>query len=102
MSTQDANAFLTEVGRDASIRNELRSATESDGDSLRADALVGVGAKHGYHFTMDEVRQATAGIRNAELDEAQLESVAGGTYALQFDKWINIVSYQSLVTFWAP
>ncbi|MEG3969634.1 Nif11 family protein [Microcoleus sp. T2B6] len=81
MSQQACTEFFAKVNADATLQQEVNTALESKEGTEVANALVWVGAKHGYEFTAEEAAQkyqeiiATA---TGELDEGALENVAGG------------------------
>lgn len=56
MTLQAALAFLGEARRDEA----LRSALEALGDEVSFEALVGLGASSGFHFTPEELQRAHA------------------------------------------
>lgn len=76
MSKEQAIAFGKKVNEDSNLKNEIR------GLGRDIDAIVAVGAREGYSFTNADVKAAAkdrmAG-EGAELSEADLEQVAGGT-----------------------
>ena len=83
MTIEAVNQFLQKVSEDNSLQEELSQALNSENDRQAATDL---GAKHGYMFTSEELgteiqnRQSEfqQNPSNAELSEAELETVAGG------------------------
>lgn len=68
MGTKSFNAFVAKLQEDESLREEIRAAGTEDG--IHVDDLSSIARAHGYEFTVDDVSE--------ELDDAQLDSVAGG------------------------
>ena len=61
--------FMAKVAADKAFKAKFA-------DAKSAEDVVKLAAREGYSFTADEVRNA------AELDDDELEAVAGGTAAL--------------------
>ncbi len=68
MSTESLKAFLAELESDEALREELKAAGDEHG--VPADAVAAAAAARGYEFTVDDI--------SSELEEAELEGVAGG------------------------
>lgn len=79
MSTEAVQEFLAEVGRQAKPRQELRRATQ--GKSTTGEAILEVAARHGHTFDLeelDEVVRAARAQQSGQLDDEDLEAIAGG------------------------
>ena len=80
MSIQAVNQFLEKVAQDSKIQEELAQAMQAEDDR---QAVVELGAKHGFEFTGEELmteieKRQQAAIDSGELSEEELEAVAGG------------------------
>ncbi|ARV58824.1 bacteriocin [Nostocales cyanobacterium HT-58-2] len=81
MSTQAVNQFLQKVSEDPQLQEELAKALDAENDRQAATELA---TKHGYQFTPDELwaeiqnRQSQVQQSEGELNEEELEAVAGG------------------------
>lgn len=76
MSKEQAIAFGKKVNGDTSLKEEIR------GMGRDIDAIVAVGAREGYSFTKDDLQAAVKDrmeAEGAEISEADLEQIAGGT-----------------------
>lgn len=86
MSIEAVNQFLQRVSEDASLQEELAQALASADDRTATTELAG---KYGYEFSSDELwqeiqnRQSELERRQeaGELNEEELEAVAGGIWA---------------------
>jgi hypothetical protein len=79
MSQQAVSQFLELVASDGSVEATLNAAAEQQTDV--AAAAVALGKKHGLEFSGDEFTAAVRAFQHdesGELDEAALETVAGG------------------------
>lgn len=88
MSVEVVSQFLKQAFEDETILEEIAKAIEAGGDR---EGVVQVAAKHGYQFTpeelgssIEEMSAAEAKIRQqaTELDDSDLDAVAGGNEAL--------------------
>jgi hypothetical protein len=83
MSKESAATFCNTVAADPGLYSEVVALSEQDGStrSVPAERLVDLGARRGLIFTAEEFcdvwaeRQAA---RAHELDDAELDAVAGG------------------------
>ncbi len=83
MSIEAVNQFLDRVSSDRQLQAEVTQAMEAENDRL---AVTQLAAKHGFEFTPEELgsqvqnRQSEFQMNQeeGELNEAELESVAGG------------------------
>lgn len=69
MSKADFDKFFEKVAESDELQDRI-------GDEIDAEALMQLATEHGFEITRDELREAAD--PPEELDEAQLESVAGG------------------------
>ena len=81
MSTQAVTEFLEQLANDDDLKAELelKGTTRQE----RIVATVEFAGKRGCDFTEDEcaaVLETVQKVRDGELDEAELETVAGGAY----------------------
>ena len=68
-------AFLEKAGADSELTRKL----EELGENLEnPEALIAVAAEHGFAITAEEVEEAKSLTKKNELDEEELEEVAGG------------------------
>ncbi len=79
MSIEAVNQFLDRVSSDRQLQAEVTQAMEAENDRL---AVTQLAAKHGFDFTPEElgsqIEQTIESQQEGELNEAELESVAGG------------------------
>lgn len=83
MSAEAVAGLLEQVAKDPNLLADLD--LEGKTRSERIAAVVELGAQRGFEFTPEECRTilATAKkVQNGELDDAQLEAVAGGGWLL--------------------
>jgi hypothetical protein len=92
MSIQD---FVVKAGEDDSVMKDLVDALSSaeSGGQDASQAVVGVGAKHGYTFSADEAKSAGEFLKmqsssDGELSDEQLEMVAGGGWIGDVGNWL--------------
>ncbi len=85
MSVETVNQFYQAILQDPALKQQFRTAAESESDQELLQMAVEQGQKHGYSFTTEEVAQAIATAQlpaetegNVELSDHQLEAVAGG------------------------
>ena len=88
MSIEAVNQFLEKVAQDSKIQEELAQAMQAEDDR---QAVVELGAKHGFEFTGEELmteveKRQQAAIDSGELSEEELEAVAGGACSPLFVK----------------
>ena len=78
MSAEAVRRFWKDVDAVPALRDSVE-ALFSGGEAPQASAasIVEVAAKHGYEFTVDELKQHVAA-NAAELSDAELEAVSGG------------------------
>ena len=69
MSIESAKSFLEKMKSDSSFSDKLKAAKSVDDTSKIVKAA-------GFDFTEDELSEAQQG----ELDDEELDSVAGGSY----------------------
>ena len=79
MSTEAVAKFLDEIAQNKQLGDEVRGVI-AEREEQAAFELVDFAGKRGYEFTATELRQHLAGLQGdaGELNEAELESVAGG------------------------
>jgi predicted ribosomally synthesized peptide with nif11-like leader len=81
MSIEAVAEFTNKLAEDQSLQAEIKSAID-DKVGLEASQMVSeIGAKHGYEFTAEEaetLRQLVLAHESGELNDDQLEAVAGG------------------------
>ena len=81
MSIQSVTEFINKLPGDQSLQEEVKSATANKEITLASQAVAELAARHGYEFTAEEamqVHQALSAEESDELNEEQLEAVAGG------------------------
>lgn len=77
--TQSLEQFREQVLQNPDLAEQLKAVSSPD---EFADLAVQLGQQMGYNFTAEEVKAAVAQhSTSTELNDAQLESIAGGTYA---------------------
>jgi predicted ribosomally synthesized peptide with nif11-like leader len=67
MSTESFKSFMARVSTDTALRESLRAAAP---DGMSAEQLAQAGAAHGFNFSASDA--------TGELNETDLEGVAGG------------------------
>lgn len=70
MSRQSFDAFMGALQKDASLQKELREKIGDPAQGVRSEDLTQFAAARGYDFKVEEII--------SELNEKQLDSVAGG------------------------
>jgi predicted ribosomally synthesized peptide with nif11-like leader len=70
MSRQSFQAFMGQLQKDGSLQKELREKLGDPAQGVSAEGLNQFAAAKGYDFKVDEIM--------SELNEKQLDSVAGG------------------------
>ena len=84
MTIEAVNQFLTKVNQDQKLKDELSQAKKKSKNDRQA--AVELAAKHGYEFTPEELDRRIEQLKNIqakqaanqELNESELEAVAGG------------------------
>ncbi len=90
MSIEAVNQFLTEVSESKELQAEVTTVKETEMEAENYwQAFTEIAAKHGYEFTPDElasqIEQAFEASNAENLNEAELELIAGGLgQALKF------------------
>lgn len=92
MSKEAVHALMKKAESDAQLRDALEAALQDEGTAVRA--FLETAAKHGCEFTAQEFVEvleqqgAAQGDTGGELDDQQLDAVAGGAYfsSLRFPK----------------
>jgi predicted ribosomally synthesized peptide with nif11-like leader len=74
MSIDSAKNFLDKIQADAQFKQSIEDAADDD---ARRQLVKGAG----FEFTKDELKEAAKGLSKQELNEDELESVAGGSSA---------------------
>ena len=89
LSQQACVEFLTKVGTDSDLQQEFLAAIQGEGLQAEANALMTVGAKYGYEFSVEEVQERVEAATTeqsmfgaGEVDDKALEMVAGGSLGL--------------------
>ena len=78
MSTEAVTKFLELAQADAGLGDQVKAVIAERGEESSFE-LVELAAKHGWDFTATELIEClAAGNTNAELSDAELETVAGG------------------------
>ncbi len=84
MAIEDAKNFRAAIQESDSLKEEFKGVLEqatADGTDLFEDegadlsSVIELGAKHGFHFTRDDL---VAFVEDIELTEEELELVSGG------------------------
>lgn len=96
MSIQSVQQFMDKVATDEKLQQEL-STIVTGNESDRA-AAVQLASKYGYQFTSDELWQEIQKRQNelaqaqqaGELDDAELEAVAGGRGTNSRMSWLSV------------
>jgi len=89
MSSQAAREFLEKLAGDQALRDRL--VAQAGNQDERMAALVEAGRQNGYGFAADDVRAALRtelDSATGELDDRQLEQVAGGGWYWWASKWL--------------
>jgi predicted ribosomally synthesized peptide with nif11-like leader len=83
MSIENVDRFLDAVKADPSLH---RSLVEANGPQELMDRAVEMGRQRGMPFTADELAAWLRGLGSgtAELDDAQLRAVSGGSISSEF------------------
>jgi predicted ribosomally synthesized peptide with nif11-like leader len=75
MSASEVIRLVTDMKTDPDL---LDAVKESSGSLSK---VVQVAAQHGYSFTVEQANEYLSSNAGAELDDAQLDAVAGGKHA---------------------
>ena len=78
MSLDQANAFREYVSQNEDVQKEIRSALMTESAKVSE-----IAAKHGFSFASDEGQQAWEAAQDKELNDFELDMVAGGRNALK-------------------
>ena len=73
---EQLKAFLEKAGADSELTVKLEALNESANVS---EQLIAIAAEFGFTITAAEIEEAKSLTKKNELDEEQLETVAGGT-----------------------
>ena len=71
MSNQSVYSFFSQVEQDSTLKQQVQAATDED-DLLR------IAQESGYNFTAEDVKNFVEKNESDELNEEELEAVAGG------------------------
>jgi predicted ribosomally synthesized peptide with nif11-like leader len=71
MSITDALSFITAVGESAALQEQINQLR---GRSV-LEQLVELGRERGYHFSVDEYRDAVVSMAGGELSDESLDEV---------------------------
>jgi len=74
VSADAVTEFIRALDQDDELRNRCEEVLGADGP----DGVVKLAAERGWRFTADEL--GASGAINAELDDEDLDKVAGGTF----------------------
>ena len=82
MSQQSLEQFLEKVAQSEELQTQI-------GEEINGDALIALGAEHGFEFNTEELNELSS--EPTELTDDDLDSVAGGTMnsALKADGVMN-------------
>jgi predicted ribosomally synthesized peptide with nif11-like leader len=72
MSAADAERFVEDVAKDKALAERVKP------HAAGLAALVAGAKTQGYTFTVDELKQAMRGKAKQNLNDAQLDAIAGG------------------------
>ena len=85
MAKENIKAFFEALSKDETIQQMLKekehayTGMKEDRESVVAEILIPTAKAAGYDFTLEELKEFETGMRpEGELDEAELEAVAGG------------------------
>ena len=82
MSKDNVELFLHKVNEDVKLQEKIKHLYAENQENMQA-SLIKLGADAGYHFSKEDLERFNQEMvpnkkQNGELDEAQLEAVAGG------------------------
>jgi len=72
MSTSDVDRFATDLKNDPDLLSEVKQHAGT------LAKVVSFAEEHGYSFTLEEAKEYLEGKAGTELDDTQLDVVAGG------------------------
>ncbi len=78
MSKENVKNFIEMAANDDNIIAELKAIKTIENEVTAINALVELGKKYGYEFTVEELAQFNAQKNINELSEEQLNSIDGG------------------------
>ena len=85
MAKENVKAFFEALSKDESIQQVLKAkelaytGIKEDREAIVKEVLIPVAEEAGYDFTLEELKEFEKGMRpEGELDEGELESIAGG------------------------
>ena len=86
MATENIKAFFDALSQDEALQRALKekelayTGMKEYRESVVTEVLIPVAKEAGYGFTLEDLKDFEKGMRpQGELDEEELESVAGGT-----------------------
>lgn len=82
MSKENVKLFLQKVSEDVQLQQKVKGLYAENQENIQ-ESIVKLGIENGYDFSKEDMQQlaqetAAALQQNGELDDAQLEAVAGG------------------------
>ena len=77
MNQDTITGFWAKTSDEGALRTEF-DALMGGAESVPAAEIVTLGAKHGFAFTLDELKVSMMSAAGAELSDKELEEVAGG------------------------
>ncbi len=90
MSTEAAAKFFDQLAKDSSLQAELGVRNETKDE--RIAAAVELGKKNGFDFSAEECKTVLATakkVHDGELEDAEIEAVAGGGWLLDLGAWLQ-------------
>ena len=85
MAKENIKAFFEALSKDEALQKALKekelayTGAKEDREAVVAEVLIPAAKAAGYDFTAEELKEFDKGMRpEGELDESELESVAGG------------------------
>ena len=85
MAKENIKAFFEALSKDEALQKALEekelayTGAKEDRETVVAEVLIPAAKAAGYDFTAEELKEFDNGMRpEGELDESELESVAGG------------------------
>ena len=86
MANENIKAFFEALSQDESLQQALRekelayTGAKENREAIVQEVLIPVAEEAGYAFTLEELKEFEKGMRlEGEIDEGELEAVAGGT-----------------------
>ena len=86
MSTEALRDFWNKVDSDAGLARELDALFATDTHAASAASVVELAGRHGFSFTVDELKGHLSG----ELSDAELEAAAGGIDSFTWEQKATI------------